>query len=98
MTKKYKMQHPIPSENINFDTEIIFILELRDARRALSVSSIGSFDCDEMSLGEKVEQVALHSDWLKRNQQILTSLYEHCLMVGTGDAEIPGSLNCLMQK
>ena len=53
---------------------------------------MASFDncTQELSLGEKVEKVAIQSEWLKRNQPILTSLYEHCMMIGSGDADLPG--------
>lgn len=63
---------------------------MKKMQRSASIVSQTSFDSEGLSLGEKVEKVALHSEWLKRNQQILTCLYEHCSMVGTGDAEIPG--------
>lgn len=45
---------------------------------------------EETSIVEKVEQISIQSKWLRRNQQILSGLYEHCLMVGTGDPELPG--------
>lgn len=56
------------------------------------MSSIASFDksTEELSLGEKVEKVAIQSEWLRKNQPILTSLYEHCMMVGSGDVDLPG--------
>ncbi|XP_057307228.1 dmX-like protein 1 [Hydractinia symbiolongicarpus] len=63
--------------------------DMKKMQRSASIVSQTSFDSEGLSLGEKVEKVALHSEWLKRNQQILTCLYEHCSMVGTGDAEIP---------
>ena len=47
------------------------------------------------TLCEKVEQISVQSEWLKQNQKILASLYEHCLMVGTRDPELPGkSFSC----
>ena len=49
------------------------------------------------SLCEKVEQISVQSEWLKQNQKILASLYEHCLMVGTRDPELPGTL-CFHRK
>ena len=45
---------------------------------------------NESSLGEKVEAIALHSEWLRNNHSILSTLYEYCLMVGTGHAELTG--------
>ena len=45
---------------------------------------------EEASLTQKVEQISVQSEWLKQNQKILASLYEHCLMVGTRDPELPG--------
>ena len=43
-----------------------------------------------LTLREKVEQVALHAEWLKNNHKVLTDLYEHFSMVGSDDPELPG--------
>lgn len=43
---------------------------------------------NDSSLGEKVEAITLHSEWLRSNHSVLSSLYEYCLMVGTGHAEL----------
>ena len=45
---------------------------------------------NDLTLHEKVEQVALHAEWLKNNQKVLTDLYEHFSMVGSDDPELPG--------
>jgi len=71
---------------------ITFVLETKTYRSLSSISS-NSIDAgheEGVSLAEKVEQISVQSEWLKQNQKILASLYEHCLMVGTRDPEIPG--------
>ena len=85
-----------PILGINFDSDQLFItlIELMSKpNRSETLSSMPSFDmsAEEMSLGEKVEKVAVQSEWLRRNQPILTSLYEHCMMIGSGDSDLPGT-------
>ena len=64
-----------------------------DAQHTRRGSSFGSFEnstLEEMSLGEKVEHVAMHSIWLKENHHLLMTLYNHCIMQGTGGGDLPG--------
>ena len=75
------------------DQKIIWYLsDSGKTYRSLSSISNTSLDAtqEEASLTQKVEQISVQSEWLKQNQKILASLYEHCLMVGTRDPELPG--------
>eukprot|EP00111_Clytia_hemisphaerica_P015793 TCONS_00046632-protein len=67
--------------------------EIGSGKSYRSFSSISNTSMDvtqeEASLTQKVEQISVQSEWLKQNQKILASLYEHCLMVGTRDPELP---------
>ena len=69
-----------------------FLLDYGKMYRSDTVSSGFSLDTpvNDLTLREKVEQVALHAEWLKNNQKVLTDLYEHFSMVGSDDPELPG--------